>query len=67
MDEFNEYVSVILIDRIYMNLRTIKSAINHVAAITTLYLFDMCGVIGFIFAEQCLVLFALLYYRTLAK
>ena len=50
-----------------MNLRMIKSAINHVAAITTLYLFDVCGVIGLVFAEQCLVLFVLFYYRTLAK
>ena len=67
MDEFNEYVSVILIDHIHMNLRTIKSAINHVAAIITLYLFDVCGVIGLVFVEQCLVLFVLLYYKTLAK
>ena len=67
MDEFNEYVSVILINSVHMNLRMIKFAINHVAAITTLYLLDVCGVIGLVFAEQCLVLFVLLYYRTLAK
>jgi hypothetical protein len=64
VDEFNEYVSVILIDP-FMNLRTIKSAINHVAAIITLHLFDVCGVIGFVFTEWCLVLFVI--YRTLAK
>jgi hypothetical protein len=51
VDEFNEYVSVILIDSIHMNLRTIKSAINHVAVIITLHLFDVRGVIGFIFTE----------------
>lgn len=51
MDEFNEYVSVILIDPIHMNLRMIKSAINHVAAIIMLHLFDVCGVIGFVFTE----------------
>ena len=48
-----------------MNLRTIKSAINHVAAIIMLHLFDVCGVIGFVFMEWCLVLFVI--YRTLAK
>jgi len=51
VDEFNEYVSAILINPIHMNLRTIKSAINHAAAIITLHLFDVCGVIGFIFTE----------------